>query len=362
MPANTVPDESELKRYFEANSEKYKVPEIRDVAVLVVDCQKFLGELKIDDAEVEQLYEENKGAYTQEAPETRDFERFVFEAQEDAEKAWDMLNKGAPSAEIARKFAIKVGTICNVHATDFSEHLGDELFRLKLNKLSEISPIAGKYYIYRSLKIHASKQLNAVEIKEKIKEDLRREKMNSAEFYEKIKDIKNKIDDGFGAGKSIDDVAKEVDMTVVEFRGLKSDKEASEKLAGLIKDKETRDEVFEVAFSTEEQQASQSIDPKETDSVSYVVYVRHVEKPNLPPYEKIADKVKADFIFEQQDNAGEEKARSIVNNGPTATAETAKMQGAKRFKVSKRDLLQGTAEASKDGGIIKEVPNHNDIL
>jgi hypothetical protein len=47
----------------------------------------------------------------------------------------------------------------------------------------------------------------------------------------------------------------------------------------------------------------------------------------------------------------------------TAAEETAKLQGAKRFKLSKKDLLlSGKVKSSEVEGILKEVPNPNIIL
>jgi sortase (surface protein transpeptidase) len=174
-------------------------------------------------------------------------------------------------------------------------------------------------------------------------------------------DVWNKVDDGFGSGKSIDVLAKETGLSAVELRGLKKGNDDA-KLTELVPNKEVRDRILESAFSTDKDQASQNIDSDE-DDVSYVVYVRDIEQSSVPPFEKIIANVRGDYIFDKKDKMASEKAVSIVNHGTAAAEEVMKLKGGRRFKLSKKDvILREKVRSSAVEAIVREVPNLNAVM
>lgn len=352
--------DDELRQYYDNNSEKYKKPETRNVALLVVDYQGLAKDFAITDEEVNEYYNSNKEAYA--SKEKRDFERFVFDAKEDADKAWNMMNRGTPSKEIVQKFTPNMETIKDREISDFPINIGKEVFDLKLKKTSEVYAIGGKFYVYRVINIKTPKHKNEAEVKAEIRKSLQNEKMNSPEFYAKIKDVKNKIDDGFGSGKSIEEVSKETGMRCVELKDFKKTNDDAN-LKAIVSDEDTRTDIVETIFSTDEKQASQTIDSKETDTVSYVVFVRSIEKSSVPEFEKIKEQVKKDFIFEKKDKAANEKINEITNKKLEASKSVSKMHDVKKFRFSKKELLTNKDHSSKEiDAILKELPNVNVVL
>jgi peptidyl-prolyl cis-trans isomerase D len=336
MVVEENPSNDEVKQYFEVNKDTYKVTERRNLAVLQIDYQALAADaLYVNPDDVEAQYQQTKDQYNQE--ENRDFERFQFENREDADKAWNMINAGEDSDVIKKKFAIQSDVIRGIRLSDLPEQFGKDLFELALNKTSPVCSSGGQFYIYRLIKINAAKMQDADEIKLKIKEEIRNEKLNSPEFYEKIKSIRNKIDDGFGSGKSIDEVAKETGLKVIEFKSFVKD---GKEMTDVVKDEATRKELIQASFDVGENQATQIIESKESDSVSYVVYVRKIENSEIPQFEKIIDKVKNDYITHNREKEAETKAREIVGNDDKAAAEVEKQKKVKVYKVSKKDLIE----------------------
>ncbi|MDR3030977.1 MAG: SurA N-terminal domain-containing protein [Holosporales bacterium] len=355
-----TPSSEELKEYFANNTGKYKKQETRDCAILVVDYKNLCSEIIVSQEEINNYYEENKAAY---APkEYRDFERFVFENREDADKAWNMLNKGMASRNIAKKFTPKIEIIRKIEKSDFPLEIGQELFNLKLSKTSAVYPIGDKFYIYRVANIDKSKAKSELEIKKEIALSLQNEKMNTPEFYSKIKSMKNKIDDGFGSGKSIETIAKETGMKIVELKDFKKSHDNKE-LVNVIKDEDTRTEIIDSIFSTEENQASQTIDSRETDTMSYVVYTRKIYPEKVPDYEQIAETVKKDFILDEKNQKAIEQIDLINKKGANAAAEVSKLTGVKSFRLSKKSFLLHEKNHSKEAErILKEIPNPGTVL
>jgi peptidyl-prolyl cis-trans isomerase D len=360
MKYDEVPDNETLKQFYLNNPDKYRQPEIRDIAVLVIDYGKLAGDITVSDEEVDARYEETKDAYI--AKEKRDFERFAFENSEYASKAWQMLVKGAKTAEIVKKFIPKVDMIKQCDASDFSTQIGSELFDLKPNGSSQVHQIGGVYYVYKLVRIDKPKQLSEAEIKAAIRKELQGEKMNSPEFYAKTKDMRNKIDDSFGAGRSIEEIAKETDMNIVEIKGLKNSQDNPD-LTKLVTDEDTRNEVLETVFSTDELQPSQMIVSRATDTLAYVVFVQKVEQATIPGFKKISKQVSEDYIFEMKGKLASDKINDIMGKGSETAKEIAAMSGAKKFKFSKMDLITNSKDHKAEvDGILEEIPNANIVL
>lgn len=359
IKAKKEASESEAKQYYENNKSKYLEAETRDASVMVIDY-KVLGNAEtISEEEVNKYYNENKELYKPE--ELRDFEMYTFESKEDADKAWDMLNRNVKSTEVIKKLTPDMENVRNVSRKNLPYEIAKDLFDLKLNKASKVYNLSGKYYIYRLTKLSHEKEKSEKEIKTQIKEELIAERMNSPEFYAKVKELKNKIDDGFGAGKSMEEVAKATGMKMVNLEKLEKNYDNSG-LNAVIADEDSRTDVMNEIFSTDENQVTQIIDSKETDTVSYVVFVKKVRAESIPAFETIKDKVKHDYILEEKQKDILKQIGDITETkNPVATLKD-KFE-TKSFKLSKKDLLlnQKVGNPVVDN-LLSELPNPNVIL
>lgn len=350
---------SELKQYYENNKQKYQRPETRDITVLIIDYRDLAKTIAIDEDTIEKYYSENKNAYK--PKEKRDFERFVFDSKEDADKAWDMMNRGVKSVDIIKKLTPNMENVKGVIISDLPVEISKDLFNLKLTRASNVYNISGKYYIYRLTKILEEKGKSEKEIKNQIREELRNEKLNSPEFYSKIKEMKNRIDDGFGSGKTIEEISKETGMKIVNISELEKNFEKS-KLADIIKDEDTRTDVMNEIFSTDEGQVTQTIDSKEIDTLSYAVFVKKIKPASIPEFEKIEDKVKNDFILEKKDKLALNKIGEIIES-KNSIKDLKNAFPIKNFRFSKKDLLLSQKiNNSEVNHILNEIPNPNAVL
>lgn len=351
--------EADYKDFYESNSEKYKVKETRNCSIFVGDFTKLAESLDVSQEEVDKYFEENKSLY--EPKETRNFERFAFETKEDADKAWNMINRGTSTQEIIKNFTPDMEEIENQDKSDFPKEIGDVLFGLKESKSSPVYAIGDKFYIYKVSKINRAKARSEKDIKAEIAKELKEERMNTPEFCAKVKEMKDKIDDGFGSGKSVETMVKETGMKQVDLTDLQKDSDA--KLAEIASDEETRHELMEAIFSTDENQASQIIDSRASDTLSFVVFTRKVVPAQIPAYEKIKETVKDDCINEMKNEVAISQIDGIMKNSEGAAKEVSKMKGSKKFKISKKDIMTfektHSAEVKR---ILEDIPNPNVMM
>ncbi len=351
--------DEELKQYYSNNQDKYRRPETRDVSILIIDYQKLAGDITVTDEEVESVYQDNKESYKPQ--ETRDFEMFSFDEKTDADKAWDMMNRGVSTKEVVKGLTPDMENVKGIKLTDLPKKIGKDLFSLKKGQASEVYAMDGKFYIYRLTKITESKQISVADIKAGIRKELRQDKMNSPEFYSKIKEMKNKIDDGFGSGKTIDTIAKETGMEIKHISSIQKEVK-SDDLIKIVPDEDTRTEVIESIFTTERGQASQMIDSKESDSLSYVVVVNKVRPAKVPEFESIKDRLKNDYILENKDKKLTEELNALSSKG-NAVADMKKKFSVKTFRFSKKDLITQKDHANPEvKRILEEIPNPNAVL
>ena len=351
--------DDELRQYYENNKDKYKTPETRDVSILMIDYSTLLSNMAIDEQELEKKYEATKDLYIQ--IETRGFERFEFDDEKSANKGWGLINRGSTTKEVATRLASKVISIEKAHKYDFPESIGKILFSLKEGKTSNVLKIGNKFYIYKLDKINRPKQKTKKEIMAEIREEFQNEQLNSPEFYAKIKKIRNQIDDGFGAGKSIEEISKETGMKIENLKGISKDK--SQQVSQLIPDDDTRTEIVNAIFETDEGQSSSTIDSKETDMKSYVVVVNKVMKATFPEYKSIKAIVTHDYTIKKVEKTLREDLSDMASQGANGASALSAKYDTKEFKFKKRDLLANTkgvtAEVKK---ILKLIPNRDALM
>ncbi|MBR1944280.1 MAG: SurA N-terminal domain-containing protein [Alphaproteobacteria bacterium] len=327
-------DEDTLKQYYENNKMKYKKPETRNIALLKMDYTKFIEEIQITEEEINDYYKNNKESFK--GVETRDFERFEFSTKEEANNAHSKLAQDI-SDKVKEKLLANSQLLKEMKKEEFPNDVSKDIFNLKEGNISSVYTIGGKYYIYLLKKINAPVEKDISEIRKEIKSIIQNEKVNTPEFYSSIKEIKNKIDDSFAAGKDVDKVAKETRAEIIEIEDIT--KESDELIKQYVPDDETRKEIQETIFLTNENQASPIIESKEVDTVSYVVWVRKINKESIPELNKIKEEVKKDYVFEKKDKELTNIMDDMIENNKDILNQIKSLNNTKKFVIAKKDLM-----------------------
>lgn len=360
MKIDAVEDD-DVEEYYNSNKERYKKGETRDVSILVVDTSKLVGKSKITQEEIDAHYNANKDAF---APkEVRSFERFAFKSPEEADKAWELMEKGAKTPEILKNFLPKIENLNDMERYAFSKEIGAALFDdlKKIQDISSVYNIAGQYYIYRLSSVSKIGEKSRTDIDKEIEAVIQNDKSNTPEFYQKVKEFKNKIDDGFGAGKSIEDISKETGLDILTIKGIKRGDILQ--IADLSLDKATIDEINEAIFTTEEGQSSSMVDSHELDAISFVVSVKKINKESIPELKEIKQIVKNDCINDRQDEVAKDKVYGITNSGNKSIRDVVKLKEVKSFTISKKDIIMDQKLESKNvSSLSKTIPNMNIVM
>lgn len=354
-------DDNDIEEYYNSHKDKYKRSETRDIAVLVIDSSKLVETADITQQETDEYYAANKEAF---APrELRDFERFTFNNAQDADKAWKLLQKGVKTPEIMKNLLPQIETLNAMEKHAFPSEIGSALFSklMKPQDVSTVYSIGGRYCIYRLLKITRSDEKSKNEINKEIRAIIQNEKANTPEFYQQIKELRNKIDDSFAAGKSIEEIALETKMEIVELKNIKNG--VSIQIKNLNLDKATVDELNNAVFTTEEGQSGPIIDSHELDTLSFVVSVKKINKESIPALSEIKQTVKNDCVKSRKNEIAKDKAQDIIAAGDKAVADVMKLTGVRSFTLSKKDIIMDHKIKTKTvSSIAKVIPNLNIVM
>ena len=210
--------EEEIKNFYDTNKAKYSIPESRKVSFFKFNNSQLLKNIAVSEDEILKEYKENQAKYQN--PETRNFYHLLFDDKkmvdeflvklEDANKPKD-TNPKANFVKLAKELKNKEEkqiTITNISNKDLPPEIATEAFKTAENQITK--PIKSQlgFHLFLLNKINPSTPLKFESVKNEIKADL------TVKAQEKsLQQIISKIDDATVAGKNLEQIIKEFNLT-----------------------------------------------------------------------------------------------------------------------------------------------------
>ena len=227
-PAQTVklgtPTEADLKKTYDANKNRFVVPEFRKFQALLLTSPAAKAKLEITDAELKTAYEDDKEAFA--VPEQRRIEQIPFKDEAAATAAKAKLDAGAKFIDVAKeagakKSDIDLGIMTKQALID--PKIAEAAFKLAENKISAVVKGRFKTVLLRVTEIKAGKQRPFDDVKGDIRKQIENDRV-----AEKIQEIQNNIDDNRLAGKTLKEISEILklpflDIAEVDRQGNKPD-------------------------------------------------------------------------------------------------------------------------------------------
>ncbi len=299
-PANLkikgVPSKSEQERIYKELSDDLIAPEYRTFTVMYLTLDDVSKKIKISEEELLEVYNENKDSYAIE--EIRDVDQMLFSTKEEADEAYAALQKGQDFMAVAKKYAnqteeqTKLGDLTPSTATG---DWADVVFAAQKGEvIAPVQTVFG-WQILRVNKITPKVEKQFKDVRDEIEQ-----KLISSTAYDTLTETAVALDDRFGAGETIEEVAAStgypvrkytlVDPTGTNENGKKAD---------------VSETVLATAFSSD---PGRETPMTEEGSGFFVLRVDDVKDPALKPIEKAQKEIKAAWTTEKQN----EKARQIM--------------------------------------------------
>lgn len=291
-----LPEEEELKKFYQDNPHLFQLPELRSFDYLVFTPETIAGEIKISDAEIKEYYEQNINRFH--TPESRDFYVFATQDGRQLEELSNRVSNGEPLEVVSRDIFRRPLADLQRHMT--REELGGEfaqvVFELTPEKLSEVvEGSSNTKFMFYVTKVQSAQQTSLAKAKTQIFQELLRERQ----------------------GKSVDALAEEIDNLALEVENLA---EMAKRFKLQVHTVELVDEtgrdVYRQAngavqplvnhlpeiFSLDQHQFS-SLIYDETKNVYYIAEVKDIQEAKLLDFASSREMVKKQWLQQAMDDA-----------------------------------------------------------
>lgn len=280
--------DDEIEQYYSDFATDLIEPEIRDISVLELTFDDIAKRAEISEDDIKEFYNNNIERF--EKPETREVLQMLFADQETAEKASKALTDGTDFYAAAQKFAeqSKEDTELGYVSKDMLiAEIADDVFAS--TKGAVVGPVESElgWHIMKIKNIKPGSKMDANLARAQIVEAI-----GTEEAYENAYEITKEIDDKLGAGSSLEEVAKELGVTLKTIKGLT----------------DTSDSPYtEVAFSYNQDEISQA---EENDNG--FIFVRIDNIVDSHPQDIAAATPKIKQLWEESERSA--IAQEIVND------------------------------------------------
>ena len=211
--------DAEIAQYYEDFAANFIEPERRDLSVLYISFDAIEKNTAVSSEEIKAYYDEHISEY--ETPEKRHVLQMMFENEAQANAAYDKLEKGVSFENVAHSDANQ-----SAEDTDLGEvaqdelvfEIADDVFALNLNGYTKPVQTGEFWQIMKVVKIIAPTKQDYAVASKQIKKEIVFDRL-----YEEIDATINKIEDSLGEGKTLEQIAQNMNASIFKVQGLADD-------------------------------------------------------------------------------------------------------------------------------------------
>lgn len=305
VAAPPLPEETELRGFFEDRQEDFRRPELRTLTYVLISPDAVAETIEVPEEEIADAYETRRSTFVQ--PERRDIAQILFEDEAAARDAASAL-QGAPVAEIADKADALGLTVIDLGSFDRAavpnEGLAEAAFSLAEPGVTDAfqGAFGWSVAIVRSIEEGSEPSLEAV--RDQLAADLALDRA-----YNEVFERGNLLEDGFGQGMSLEEAAESIGLEArtipaVDSSGRGPDGEALSGLpAGLS--------FLRTAFALEEEEVS-FLETTESDAM-FMVRVDEIIPSQIPEFSDVREAVAEAWTEEARFDAAEARAENLAD-------------------------------------------------
>lgn len=302
LPIERKISDDEVEQYYSDFAPDFVEPERRDADFIIISNDDVMKSITVDDDEIETYYQDNIADY--ETPETREVLQIMFDDEQSANKAYFELKSGKDFYAVAKDMLSqsKEDTdFGNVSKDMLIDELKDEVFALPSGGFSKPISSENGWHIVKVAKIVPMHKMDRRQARRDIVAKIKEDKL-----YDNMYEFVANIEDKFGAGESLENVAKQMGYKLYEVKGLAED-------GTYAKTAKSTDEIvkspdfIDTMFSYNIGEVSQAL---ETERGFVIVSVKNIEDSRP----KTVDEVRGQIEKMWAENERAVIAQEIVND------------------------------------------------
>lgn len=306
LPIDRKISDDELEQYYQDFAPQFVEPEARDISFIVLSTDDIAAQIEPSAEDIEAYYQENINQFV--TPEKRNILQMAFDDEKDAAAAMVKLKSGADFYAVAKdlakqdKSATELGW---VEKDQLIADMGDKMFSLKNGEVA--GPVKSEmgWHIMKLIGIKAKTEMPKAEARKKIIRDIQKERA-----YDEAYEVTTKIEDEIGAGKSLEEIAKDSKVKIYKAQGINDDGKARvmpKEFANLLKSTDFIDSVF--SYNTNE--ISQVI---EEDNGFVIVRIDNIKDAHPKSIESVRPEIEKIWAANERSAIAQEIINDVTHD------------------------------------------------
>lgn len=302
------PTETQLRNLYNATREAYAREETRGLKIVTLNTEALKKTLSISDEDIKRHYQNNIDFYSVGA--TWDLDQAIVSSEEQAEKIYKAARRGAPLKEAVEDITSSTSGYLGEQETALDNVLEALKKPIQDTKKGDttLKPIKSPlgWHVVRVLKINKARKKPLKEVKKDIQEELADSQLIDQQY-----DLANEVDDLLAGGATLEEVAEEVDLDIVELKPMNQyglDGKSSDVLRKYAK---TKDVILETGWGLEEGETSAIFETAEGKFMA--VHLASVTPKSYTPFEEIKKALSKRWMNDQKRAENQEQVRRALN-------------------------------------------------
>jgi peptidyl-prolyl cis-trans isomerase D len=294
------PDQATLEKFYKDNIAQYQRPEYRAFTALHLKAEDFAKDVKIADDQVKKTFDERQAEFA--TPESRAVEQVVVQDQAKADAIIAAVKGGKSFADAVKETT--GGTPVDLGAVTKDKlpaDIAEQSFALPADGVSDPIKSAFGLHVVHVKAITPGSTKTFDEVKDQLRQELA-----LSQAGDEMVSVINQLDDSFAGGASIEEAAKQLQLTVHKYDAVDS---SGKDRAG--KDANVIPEILQLAQSTESGQTS--LVTTLSDGSYAVVQVTGATPAEAKPLTEVAEQAKQDWLTKARRDAADAKAKEIAD-------------------------------------------------
>lgn len=213
--------DKQKKDYYLKNTNKYKVPKVRNVSYMLFEPKIFENQINITNQQIENLYNERLEEFN--IPESRDYLQIIFDKKNKADSFYEKAIKSENFLKEAKKLDFKINDIkfTDITKNDLSEDISKIVFQSNLKNI--IPPFKSNfgYHVIEIVKVKQKSVKTLDKVSTQLRNDLKKT-ISIEKLYENIDPINDLVYSG-STLKEISKIEKFNNIKIQSFDKISSD-------------------------------------------------------------------------------------------------------------------------------------------
>ncbi|MBU0555942.1 MAG: SurA N-terminal domain-containing protein [Alphaproteobacteria bacterium] len=297
-----APSDAQLQAFFKQNASQFAIPEQRQLRYALINLARFEPQAAPTEAEIADLYKSREKQFA--SRKTRDFSQLILANEAMAKDAAAKARTGQSLQDVAKSLGLAALRVDGVDESQLATQMNADIAKASFaaEKGGIVGPVRSPagWAILRVEDVRDVPGKTLDQAREELSAEIRqiKERQLFSEFL-------NDIDGRLGAGATLDDLAKEHNLTVVETPLIVSNGQALRDPA--FQPDETVQALLEGGFAAREDDDPQIVQVK-PDEEAAILAVGDVVPAGPPPFAEVKPAVETAWKLAQ----GISKAREVA--------------------------------------------------